>query len=94
MDWAALVFLAVMIEGIVTYGSTICPKGKCQWKMLFSMLLGIMVAINFKIDLFQMFGVESAVPLISKILTGIIISRGSNYVADLLKITQTVFNKS
>lgn len=93
MDWAALIFLAVMVEGIVTYGSTICQNGKFQWKMLVSMLLGIIVAINFKIDLFQMFSIESVIPFISKILTGIIISRGSNYVADFLKGAQSILSK-
>ncbi|OQB14584.1 MAG: hypothetical protein BWY15_01096 [Firmicutes bacterium ADurb.Bin193] len=88
MDIASLLFLAVMVEGIVTYVSSFCLGGKCQWKMLASMVLGIVVAINFEIDVFEFLGFESTIPYMSKILTGIIIGRGSNYVADFLKTVQ------
>lgn len=91
MDFGGLIFLSIMVEGLVTYGSTFCVGGKCQWKMLSSIILGIIVAVNFQIDIFGLFGLESTIPFMSKILTGLIIGRGSNYVADFMKTAQSYF---
>ncbi len=88
-----IIFLAVTVEGLVTYGSKFCKNGKCQWKMLVSVILGIVVAVNFQIDVFEYFGLNSIIPYMSKVLTGIIIGRGSNYVADFLKTAQNYLGK-
>lgn len=93
MEFTSLMFLAVMIEGLVTYGSTFCSNGKCKWKMLASIILGIVVAVNFQIDVFVFLGLESTIPYMSMILTGIIIGRGSNYVSDFLKSAQAYLGK-
>jgi len=88
-----IIFLAIMVEGLVTYGSKFCSKGRCHWKMFASVILGIVVAVNFRLDIFEYFGLQSYIPYMSKILTGIIIGRGSNYVADFMKTAQTYLGK-
>lgn len=93
MEFAGIIFLAVMVEGLVTYGSAFCSDGKCKWKMLSSIILGIIVAINFQLDIFSFIGLESNIPYMSMILTGIIVGRGSNYVSDFLHSAQQYLGK-
>lgn len=79
----AIVFGAIIIEGLITYLRTFFIDGKIQWQMLLAIGLGAVVAIAYRIDLFALVGLESTIPLVGCILTGILISRGSNYIFDL-----------
>ena len=54
-----------------------------------SALVGVIVAIIFQADIFTFLGLESQYPILSQILTGLVISRGSNVLNDLI---QTVYN--
>ena len=94
VDVSRIVFLAVVVEGLVTYASTLCVDGVCQWKMFVSAILGIVVAFCFRIDVFSLMGLESTVPFVPCILSGILIGRGSNYVADIIKTGEGVICKN
>lgn len=85
MKWYALIFVSIVIEGIISYCKTLVVDKKFQWQILGSMLLGIGCALTFGVDLFAVAGVEAQVPYIGQVLTGVLLSRGSNYVYDLLK---------
>ncbi len=83
-----IVAFAVLIEAIVTYINQFFVQENFCWKMVFSLTLGIVVAIAYKLDLPAYFNLKSDIPYIGCILTGILLSRGSNYIFDLLsKIT-------
>lgn len=88
MEWYALVFIAIVIEGIITYAKTLFVERKIQWQIFFAMVLGVGCALAFNVDLFAIAGIKATVPYVGNALTGILLSRGSNYVFDLLgKIT-------
>jgi len=53
--------------------------------MILSLTLGMIIAVAYKFDLPMYLNMESQIPYIGCILTGILISRGSNYVYDTLK---------
>lgn len=53
--------------------------------MFFSLILGILVAVAYKVDLPSYFNLKSDIPYIGSVLTGILLSRGSNYIFDLLE---------
>ena len=53
--------------------------------MFVSLILGIMVAVAYKIDLSSYFNLKLDVPYIGCILTGILLSRSLNYIFDLIK---------
>lgn len=89
MKWYALIFVSIVIEGIISYAKTIVVDKKIQWQIIGSMALGIGCSLTFGVDLFALAGVDAAIPYVGQILTGILLSRGSNYVYDLLtKLTQ------
>lgn len=78
-----LFIFAILVEAIInmTIGDIATPK----WvKKVASIVLGIGVCIVYKVGLIALLGVEGGVPLVDYIATGIIISRGSNFLSDLL----------
>ena len=85
----ALVFFAILIEGMVEYVKLGIQKHICP-EIIAAMLGGLVVSFGFHLDLFSAVGITTDVPYISNVLTGIIISRGSNYVFDLIgKFTES-----
>lgn len=85
MEYFGLFFLAVIVEGVITYINEFFVKGVLKWEMIFSILLGVFVAVAYGVDMLALVGLKTPVPFIGSILTGILISRGSNYVFDLVK---------
>ena len=84
-----LTSFAILIEGIITYINQFFVSSSFCWEMLFSISLGIIVALAYNLDLPEYFNIKSRVPYVGCVLTGILISRGSNYIFDLLsKFTQ------
>lgn len=84
MKWYALIFVAIVIEGLITYAKTLFVDRKFQWQIFTAMVIGVVCALAFNIDLFALGGITSTVPYIGMVLTGILLSRGSNYVFDLI----------
>ena len=75
---------AILIEAIITYFNQFLAQENFCWQMLFSVVLGIVIAVAYKLDLPAHFNLNSQIPYIGCVLTGILLSRGSNYVFDLL----------
>ncbi len=76
---------AILIEGIITYTNQFLIQENFCWQMALSLALGIIVAVAYKLDLPSYFNLESDIPYVGCILTGILLSRGSNYLFDLLE---------
>ena len=81
----SILSLTVLIESIITYFKEFLVGGGFSLSMLFSVILGIIIAISYKLDLLENLNLKSSIPYIGNILTGILISRGSNYIYDILK---------
>ena len=75
---------AILIEAIITYFNQFLVQENFCWQTLFSIALGIIIAVAYKIDLPAHFNLNSQIPYVGCVLTGILLSRGSNYVFDLL----------
>lgn len=87
MNALLLFLLAVLIEGAVEYFVAEPVKKSAPQFVPFiryvGLAAGIGVALVFKVDLFSLLGlVVPAVP--AQILTGIALSRGANYLSDLI----------
>ena len=77
--------LAILIEAIITYFNKFFVQENFCWQMLFSVVLGIVIAVAYKLDLPAHFNLNSQIPYVGCVLTGILLSRGSNYLFELLK---------
>ena len=81
--------VAILIEGLVEYGKTIMNtfetgEKKAAITQLITIVVGILLAFAFQADMFVPVGIEVN-HTVGMVLTGIVMSRGSNYVSDLLK---------
>ena len=88
MNIALIASVAILIEGLVEYGKTIVDafttgEKKTAITQLITIVIGILLAFAFNADMFIPIGIEVN-HTIGMILTGIVMSRGSNYVSDLL----------
>lgn len=61
----------------------IWDKGKLCLDCIGSLVIGVLISILAKIDIFELQGLVLSIPFIGYILTGILISRGSNFIHDL-----------
>lgn len=83
-----LVLMAIVIEGVITYIKEIFVNKNVMWQQVLGIVLGIIVAVGYNADLFALFGLTSTIPLLGCVLTGVLLSRGSNYIFDLVKQLQ------
>lgn len=84
MEVLGIVFLATFVEGFITYLRGNSEKST-PWLKYVALALGVVVAVGYNIDIPAMVGIASGYPLVSNVISGIIIGRGSNYVNDLLQ---------
>ena len=81
----SIITFAILIEAIITYVNQFFVEGCFCWEMLVSIILGVIVAIAYKLDLPSYFNLKSDIPYIGCVLTGVLLSRGSNYLFDLIE---------
>lgn len=88
----SLLFFALLIQFLVDciksiVGTTVMKYVKPP---VWSVLLGITIAMVFKLDFFVMFGYISEIPIITIIITGVMISAGAQPLHELLaKLRET-----
>ena len=83
-DISKMIMTAILIEGIITYFNEFFVSGNAPWQMILSLILGIVIAMAYKLDLPKYLGLQSDISYVGSVLTGILISRGSNYLYDLI----------
>ena len=84
-ELVVIFIMAILIEAIITYLKTWVVDKKLQWQVIVSVILGVIVSIAYGLDIPAAVGITCAVPYIGCAITGILISRGSNYIFDLIK---------
>lgn len=68
-------------------------EGKVSIDRIGALAISILLAYATNIDIFALMGIGLSIPLIGVILTGVLISRGTNFVHDLItKLTQDKIN--
>lgn len=94
MNVAIIIAVAILIEGLVEYGKNIVDmfyggEKKTAITQIVTIIVGIALAFAFNADMFVPLGL-TVNHYIGMVLTGIVMSRGSNYVSDLIgRIGQT-----
>ena len=88
-DISKLITICILVESMVTYINNFFVTTEPHYQMVLSLIFGIFISVAYKIDLLKLADIESEMPYIGSILTGVLISRGSNYIYDLMsKILQ------
>lgn len=84
--WSVAV-VALTVESLVNIVTNIQEKNT-SWKywlaLALSLLAGAGLSWNYNVDVFSLVGLEGNIPLVGPIVTGLLASRGSNIVNDLI----------
>lgn len=84
---AKILMLATVNEALTEYLFSGIPLFERHIKKI-SMVVGILVALLFGADLFPLLGLTPVYPVASSVLTGILISRGSNIINTLIELVK------
>lgn len=89
-----IIVLAIVTEALVEYGKSIGKAFagkdiKAAVTQVAAILTSVLLCLAAGADLFQVIGIDFSWPWIGYVLTGILGSRGANYLSDLIsKITK------
>ncbi len=85
MQMFSVLVMSVLIEAVITYIKTIVVDKNIRWQVVVSIILSVALCLAYGIDIPALVGIVSPISFVGNILTGILVSRGSNYIFDLLK---------
>lgn len=85
MEISTIIILAITVEAIIEYGKLIFVEKAINWKQIGALILGVGLSILAQTDLYKVVGVNFIIPYVGTVLTGILFSRGANYISDLIK---------
>lgn len=90
-----VVVLAVLVEAFIEYAKSITKMFsdkdiKTAVTQFIAILIGVALCMAAGADLFAALGIAFAFPWIGIVLTGILISRGANYMSDFIKRLQNM----
>lgn len=85
MEYAQLIIIAILVEAIWENLKMVYDKQKINVNMIGSLLLSIIVCVLAQINIFEIVGISLIFPVVGYVLTGIICSRGANFINDLFK---------
>jgi hypothetical protein len=89
LDFTHLALVAFLVEALIQTLKPLYDKDK-GWNAdkVVSIIVGIVVCLVTNVDLFAELGFVVSVPLLGSVLTGVIASRGSNFVHDVFNFVQ------
>ena len=76
----AILLLAVFVEKIVEY-----IQGHINWKDLSALVLGVIVAFGFEVDIFLVLGLVAEWSWLGYVMSGLALGAGSAFVHDLIE---------
>ena len=83
MDFMQLIIVAILVEAIWENIKIVYQGGKLLISRIGSLVISIIICVIANVDIFPVVGVSMSIPFIGSILTGIVVSRGANFVNDL-----------
>ena len=83
MSIVTIITIALLVEAILETLKMVWQEGKININTIGALIVGIAVSILAKIDIFAMQGISLSIPLVGWILTGVLMSRGANFIHDL-----------
>ena len=83
MSIVTIITIALLVEAIWETLKLVWQEGKLNLNTIGALIVGIGVSILAKIDIFAMQEISLSIPLVGWILTGILMSRGANFIHDL-----------
>ena len=78
-----IVIMAILVEAIWETLKMVWQEGKLNINQVGALVVGLVVAFSINLDIFIAVGLEIVFPYVGVVASGILISRGGNYIHDL-----------
>lgn len=82
--WERCLLLAVLVEAVWESVKLLWEKGRFNTNQFGAMCIALLFSITTDIRLLEAVGITVTIPLLDGICTGLLMSRGSNFVHTLL----------
>lgn len=79
-----LVVVAIIAESAWETLKMTWQDGKVKVDRVGALVVSMLIVFGTRLDMLSLLGIETVIPFLGIILTGILISRGSNFIHDLL----------
>ena len=79
-----LVVVAIIAESVWETLKMTWQDGKVKVDRVGALVVSMLIVFGTRLDILSLLGIETVIPFLGIILTGILISRGSNFIHDLL----------
>ncbi len=90
MTIGGLIVAAILAEAVWETGKLVWQQGKLKIDRVGALVVGLLIAIGGGIDMCELFGLTFTYPIIGQIATGILFSRGANFLHDLFKRVEVI----
>jgi chromate transport protein ChrA len=88
-----IVMIALIAESVWETLKMTWQEGKISIDRIGALVVALIFCIGVRLDILALLGINVTIPFLGVILTGILISRGSNFIHDLLAKIGQVSNK-
>lgn len=89
METLQIITLAFLVESVWETIKMVWQGGKLSIDRVGALILGLGVAVVYQVDLLAMVGITGTFNYVGALLTGVLISRGGNYIHDLVSRINT-----
>jgi len=76
--------VALIAESVWETLKMIWQQGKVSIDRIGALIVSLVICVGVRLDILILLGVENRIPFLGIVLTSILISRGSNFVHDIL----------
>lgn len=90
MNVLSLIVLALIGEATWETIKMTWQQGKVSIDRIGAMGIGLLLALGTGLDIMAMVGVPMKIPYIGMVLTGLLISRGANFIHDILQSVNNI----
>lgn len=91
MDITEILIGASLVEALWETGKMTYQKGKVSADRVGALVIGVGVAVAGGLDACAAVGIPMAVPYLGSVLTGVLLSRGANFMHDILGTMQHTY---
>ena len=83
MEYSQIIIVAILIEAIWENCKIVWQNTKFSWDKVGALMVSIFICIGVQADVFGLVGLNIVWPILPNILTGILVSRGANFIHDI-----------
>lgn len=94
MDLSKLVIAGLIVEAVWETTKLFWQNGKANYDRIGAVAVGELVAIGANMDFLAAVGLKMNIPYVGMILTGLLISRGANFMHDIMTSLNNVMTRN